>query len=320
MPLLNPPDILPEAMRFLLRSLIAHPGNRCEKSALLALVAPDGLADVMKPLESNKDEEPDGDNTSTSGRLIADKSLVALTSLGFVSMNGPEVSATDLASRHWQSYQNVTAPSFSRVLRSEIWRVATAADTGKTDKSVSDLTNALAVLYATPEPLRPFEFETGNGRLFADAQKPRFGPHKSGWPVTNKEQWLTLRRWAPYLGLAQPVTSRSLVADASRALVEDLAGFPAQRYTVSDFLAECRKHLPICDGGPLSLWEPIDDQELSPGVSMSVCQLEADGHLTLPAAESDTEARIVALGAPGESRRISHVVWHPITAAKERTR
>jgi hypothetical protein len=303
-----------------MRTVLAHPRNLCEKATLVALVAPDGLAEVMKPLDSGKDEDPDGDNTTTSGRLIADKSLGALISLGFISASGSEVSTTDLTVRCWQSPQEVTAASFSRVLRSQIWRQAMADDTATTEKRVNDLVHALAVLYAAPEPLQPFEFETGSGRRFADAQKPRFGPQKSGWPVTNKEQWLTFRRWAPYLGLAQSVTAQSLVADASRALVDDLAELPPQRYRVDEFIATCKAHLPICDGGALSLWEPDDDQELSPGMSMSLCQLEADGHLTLPSTESDTGARTVALGTSGESRRVSHITWHPRTPAKGRTR
>ena len=84
MPLLNPPDILPEAMRFLLRAVLAHRGARCPKPELLALVAPEGLTEAMRPLDSDKDNNPDLDNTAASGRLIADRSLSALISLGLV--------------------------------------------------------------------------------------------------------------------------------------------------------------------------------------------------------------------------------------------
>jgi hypothetical protein len=320
MALLNPPDILPEAMRFLLRAVLAHPGGRCGKAALLALVGPEGLAEAMKPLDSDKDEDPDGENTASSGRLIADRSLSALVSLGLVALDSSEVAATDVALRHWRTAPEVIAASFSRVLRSQIWRAAAIDGAIDKDTRTGDLVNALAVLFAAREPLRPFEFETGVGRRFAAAQTQWFGSDKRGWPVTNKEQFLPFCRWGPYLGLAQPINSNSLVADASRALLEDLAGLSAQRFRAADFFAHCGEILPISDGGPRSLWKPHDGRELSPGLSMSLYQLAAAGHLTLPAAESDTDAVIVTLGVPGGSTRVSHINWHPQTQTLAKAR
>jgi hypothetical protein len=319
MPLLNPPDVLPEAMRFLLRAVLAHRGARATKPDLLALVAPDGLAEVMRPLDSDKDEDPEVDNTAASGKLIADRSLSALISLGLVVLDGADVAVTEVALSHWRTAQEVTAAAFSRLLRSQIWRIAATDATGGVNSRVGDLVNAVAVLFAAREPLRPFEFETGAGRRFADAQTQWFGPHKRDWPVTNSTQFLPLCRWAPYLRLAQPITVRSLVADASRALLEDLADLPPQRLRAAEFVARCGEVLPISDGGPHSLWKADDGQELSPGLSMSLRQLEAAGHLTFPPAESDTDSLVVTLGLPGEATRISHVTWHPRTPAKERS-
>ena len=45
MALLNPPDILPEAMRFLVRTLLAAPDQELDRSDLISLVAPRGQAD-----------------------------------------------------------------------------------------------------------------------------------------------------------------------------------------------------------------------------------------------------------------------------------
>src|SRR6266568_871012 len=311
MPLLNPPDILPEAMRFLLRAVLAHQGGRCTKAALLALVAPEGLAEAMRPLDSDKEDDSDGENTAASGRLIADRSLSALISLGLVAVDGSDVTLTEVALRHWRTTAEVTAPSFGRLLRSQIWHVAAVDGAGEADSRAGDLVNALAVLFAAREPLRPFEFETGAGRRFAAAQAQWFGSQKRNWPVTNDVQFRPFCRWAPYLGVAQPINSRSLVADASRALLEDLTGLPAERLRAADFVTRCGEILPISDGGPRSLWKPDDGQELSPGLSMSLCQLQAAGHLTLPPPESDTDAVVITLGVPGDSRRVSHIDWHP---------
>ncbi|WP_155339571.1 hypothetical protein [Acrocarpospora corrugata] len=308
---------MPEAMRYLLRAVLAHRKARCPKPELLALVAPVGLTEAMRPLDSDKDGDPDVDNTAASGQLIAERSLSALISLGFVALDGVDVTATEVALGHWRTAQAVTAASFSRQLRSQIWRIAATDVSNDGDARVGDLVNALAVLFAAREPLRPFEFETGAGRRFADAQTQWFGAHKRDWPVTNYTQFLPLCRWAPYLGLAQPISVRSLVADASRALLEDLVDLPQKRFRADEFVAECGERLPISDGGPRSLWKADDSQELSPGLSMSLCQLEAAGHLTLPPPESDTDTMVVTLGVAGEPTRISHINWHPRTAAGE---
>ncbi|MEU4368897.1 hypothetical protein [Micromonospora chersina] len=319
MPLLNPPDILPEAMRYLLRAVLAHPGARCRKPELLELVAPVGLTEAMKPLDGDRDADSDVDNTAASGRLIADRSLSALAALGFVELAETDVAATEVVLDRWRTTQEVTAASFSRLLRLRIWHIATTEISGDADARVRDLVDALAVLFASRQPLRPFEFETGLGRRFDEAQTQWFGPKKSDWPVTNSTQFLPFCRWAPYLGLAQPISGRSLVADASRALLEDLIDLPHGRIRAAEFIARCGERLPISDDGPRSLWKADDGQELSPGMSMSLRQLEVSGHLTLPTAESDTETLVVTLGVPGDSIRISHIDWHPRLPVKERS-
>ncbi|MEV8504469.1 protein DpdG [Actinoplanes sp. NPDC051475] len=317
MPLLNPPDILPEAMRYLMRAVIAHRGNRCPKTDLLTLVAPEGLVEAMRPVDSDRDDDPDADNTAESGRIIADRSLAALISLGFVAQQDAHVAANEVAQSLWASADAVTPASFSRAMRSQIWRIA-ATDQENATAHVGDLVRALGVLFAAREPLRPFEFETGVGRHFAEAQAAEFGPLKKDWPVTNSTQFLPLCRWAPYLGLAQPLSPRSLVADASTALRQELAHLPPQRFRAADFVAQCAEHLPLSDGGPWSRWKSDDSQELSPGVSMSLRQLEAAGHVAFPPSESDTDTLLVTLGLHAESIRISHIDWHPQGSAKER--
>lgn len=319
MPLLNPPDILPEAMRFLLRTVLANRADRCPKAELLALVAPAGLTEAMRPLDSDKDDDPASENTATSGRLIAESSLTALASIGFVSIDGGDVMATEVALSHWRNASAISAASFSRVLRSRIWRLAATEATSDTNSRVGTLVNGLAVLFAVREPLSPLEFEAGAGRQFTDSQAQWFGTDKRDWPVTNIEQFRSFYRWAPYLGLAQPLTARSLIADASRALLEDLVDLPTQRLRAAEFVAHCAAVLPISDGGPHSLWKADDGQELSPGLSMSLRQLEAAGHLNLPPAESDTDSFVVGLGRAGEATRISHITWHVRTPAKERS-
>ncbi|MEU7800670.1 protein DpdG [Micromonospora arborensis] len=319
MPLLNPPDVLPEAMRYLLRAVMAHRGNRCVKDELIKLVAPSGLPELMKPLDTDREAERDAESAAASGRLIAEKSLSALAALGLVELDRKEVSVAEATSQRWSTVQDVSALSFSQLLRSQIWSIAATTTAGSADARVWDLVNAVAVLFAAPEPLRPFDFEAGVGRRFDEAQKRWFGQQKRQWPVTNVEQYRSFCRWAPYLGFATPITGRSLVPDASRALLEDLADLPPGRMRAADFVARCGEQLPVSDGGLYTLWKPDDAQELSPGMSMSLRQLEAGGHVTLPTAESDTDTVLVTIGAPGDAARISHLDWHPQLPAKGRS-
>ncbi|MFG2056895.1 hypothetical protein ACGFI9_23025 [Micromonospora sp. NPDC048930] len=317
MPLLNPPDVLPEAMRYLLRAVMAHRGARCAKDELIQLVAPSGLPEVMKPLDTDKETDHDIDGAAASGRLIAEKSLSALATLKLVELDRMEVTAAEPARRRWRTSLEVTAISFSRLLRSQIWSIAATTAEAGADPRVWDLVNAVAVLFAVPEPLKPFDFELGAGRRFDEAQKRWFGQNKRDWPVTNVEQYRSFCRWTPYLGLAAPISGRSLVADASAALLQELADLPPGRMRAAEFIAHCGERLPVSDGGLHTLWKPDDVQHLSPGLSMSLHQLKAGGHLTLPPAESDTDTLVVTLGVPGDAVRVSHLDWHPQIPAKE---
>jgi hypothetical protein len=313
--LLNPPDIMPEAMRFLLRAILAHKGATCDEEDLVALVAPAGLAEVLRPLDG-RDIDTDREETATGGQTIAKQSLIALTMLGFVdvSAGAGTVSATDQTLRQWPTADLLTAPAFSRALRPQIWRRSNP-QAGATHGEQDNFAQGVALLWAIPDPLEPVEFESGT-RTFVSYQRAHFGPDRKYWPLTNSVRWPPLRRWATYLGLAQPVPPKWVVPDGSRALLEDLSGLPAQQYTIADFLAHCATVLPICDGGALSLATGTSSPDLSPGLSLSLRQLKEAGHLTLPS-ESDTDFRVVALGQEREMQsRASHVQWHPVTASR----
>lgn len=313
MKLLNPPDIVPEAMRFLLRALLAHNKATCDRDRLLALVAPAGLAEALKPLDG-READSDQEDSKTGGQKIAKDSLSALRMLGFVEDNGGTVSATEQTLRQWPSPDLLTAPAFSKALRPQIWQRSTprAESTGGEQDNFAQ---GVALLWAIPDPLEPVDFESGN-RTFVSYQQNHFGTDRNYWPLTNSVRWPPLRRWAGYLGLAQPVSAKWVVADGSRALLEDLGDLPAKQYTIAEFVMYCAAVLPICDGGTLALVTGSNGLDLSPGLSLSLRQLQEAGHLSLRS-ESDTDFRIVALGREREMQsRTSHVQWHPTASPR----
>lgn len=318
MALIGSPDALPEAMRFLVRTVLSHPAARCDRADLLLLVAPEGLPEAMKPLDRDTPVDGVAENTSGSGKLIVARSLAALTTLGFVAAEGADIIATDATRHRWSKSSEVSALSFSRALRAQLWQAATTDDGAPPDGRVDDLVDGLAVLHAWPEPMRPFEFETGAGRRFNAAQADLFGPNKANWPVTNDVQFAPFTRWAAYLGYAQHIDTKSIIADASAALRDDLRTLPASRYRLVDFIEHCAEVFPVSDGGTRSRWKPDDPRDVSPGMSMTLMQWEAHGDVSIPPAESDRDSMTIVLGSAIVGRRASHLNWHPRPAAKER--
>ena len=155
MPLLNPPDILPEAMRFILRTLIGSPSQRCAQDALFGLVAPQGLAEATRALgtvaaDDDDDYEDGPEDLSVAGTQIVRCSLAALKTMNFVTIEKDEV-ATGERALHWRRPDDVTASSFAGALRSAVLdatRGALQADCG-------DLIGAVALMTAASEPFAP---------------------------------------------------------------------------------------------------------------------------------------------------------------------
>ena len=321
MALLTSPDILPEAMRFLVRAILAL-SNDVDRDELIALVAPAGLVEAIKSLggdtETVSDEETD---LKKGGAVIADKSLAALGAVGIVSIAKSRVSLAAVP-KEWRKPDDVDSLSFSGHLRDRVFasadRDVPVGDSGE----VMDLVHGLGVLYAGDTPLQPFStFEpdkSGRGRSFMENQRSMLGEERSGWPVPNREQWIPLRRWATYLGLAS-FGPCGLIADASVALIQGLRELPSAQYDVERFVAECAQKIPILDGGSLQIpYKKTDSSRalLSPGLSNSILQLEAEGLLTLSKL-SDIGTRTLRVGSDDSADRpVSHVKWTNETSRK----
>jgi hypothetical protein len=326
MALLNPPDILPEAMRYLVRALLALRQPQIDRDELIALVAPPGLTEAMDSLAADAADtsEAEPDDLRTGGSIIAESSLDALRSLGLSAQDGDQITLSAVVAAQWKKPSDVTARGMCRLLLDAALKAALpGASYGETSGS-TDLTQAVVLLHSAGEPLRPFDrFESGRasrftGRAFAEWESACCGPDRTKtWPVPNSPQWLPFRRWAPYLGLARPVGTSGLIPDASEALIRRLPALQPGDYHIVDFVGRCALAVPILDGG--ALWrEPEiladdDTRVLSGGLSVSLLQLEADGFMTMKQPESDTarDGRILRL-RPDRSadRLVGTVTWH----------
>jgi hypothetical protein len=291
-------------------------GSGIERSELVSLVGPSGLVEAMDEMGRDAEAESGDDaDLRTGGATIAKESLDGLRTLGIVQFVGDRVSLA-ATQTHWRRPADVTACDFARVALERIVAVA-KPDAEFGDKTgVTDLVHSLVVLHTAVEPLRPFTaFESttkDTTRDFMNELRDRFGDVRSNWPFPNREQWQSLRRWGPYLGLASTVGDSGLVADASAALLRHLSLAPGE-YEVAQFVSACASAVPILDGGSLHFGH--DSQRsgshavLSPGMSVSLMQLEARGTLTF-ASRSDISARTIRTTADvSGDRTISHVVW-----------
>jgi hypothetical protein len=321
MALLNPPDILPEAMRYLVRALLALRQPHAERDELIGLVAPPGLTEAMESLTAAADmAEAEPDDLRTGGAVIAGASLDALRSLGVAEQDGSRVTLSAAVAGQWKRPTDVTPRTMCRFLLDAVLQAADPEAPYGAASGSTDLTQATVLLHSADHPLMPFDrFESAPaGRSFDTRQLETCGTDRvANWPVPNKERWLSFRRWTTYLGLARSVGTNGLIPDASEALIRRLPALQPGDYDIGDFVGRCALAVPVLDGG--ALWrEPKDPAAgengvLSGGLSVSLLQLEADGFMTMARPKSDTDrnARILRL-RPDRSadRLIGTVTWH----------
>jgi hypothetical protein len=253
----------------------------------------------------------DPDDLRTGGSIIATASLDALRRLRVVEQSGNRIRLADVGAARWKSPADVSPRSMCQVLLDAALQRADPDGAG-------DLIQALNLLHVAGEPLRPFDtFELlaagRTGRSFGTRQLEVLGSDRDTWPVPDREQWQSFRRWAPYLGLARRVGTNGLIPDASEALARRLPRPKPGDYDVREFVARCASAVPILDGGELqSGHDPQHEGDhgvLSGGLSVSLLQLEADGLLTMDQ-KSDTGGRTLRLRPDGTADRIvTRVTW-----------
>lgn len=332
MALLTPPDILPEAMRFLVRCLLTLKGGEVDREELIDLVAPPGLVEAMKTLgtevasdegdESDDEEVPaKAGDPRVGGHLIAAHSLDALRALGVVEQDSNRVRAAGDVAGRWAHPTDVAPRAFRDFLLERMFATAAEGAVPERFEDVADLMRALELLYVAENPMWPFDrFKAAKGnvrgqRSFREAQAAVFGSDQGLWPVRNETRWTAFRRWAAYLGLARQIGPTGIIPDASQALAVRLSGLPGGSYDIADFVSRCAAAVPLLDGGALqSRHDPEragNSEVLSPALSLSMAQLEAEGMVKLDK-RSDAGVCILRLRADrSNDRLVTTVEWMP---------
>ena len=208
MPVLTSPDVLPEAMRYITKVLLAQ-GGTAPKSELHRLISPSGLQGAFKGSERF---EPG--NAAANCRDT--QTLTAMASIGLVAYGrGEDADVTlveEFADRlpKWDRLDGAAFASFfaneaidDRNLETE-GEDKRDADGSERGDGAADLVHALAMLMWMPDPLDPLGFEAGADRKsLQDFQMKTLGPDSDDWLLRNRERFPNFVRWATYLGFAR---------------------------------------------------------------------------------------------------------------------
>ncbi len=283
MPFINPPDVLPEAMRFIVR-LLLQAEEPVPQAEVVRRISPAGLAEVTSgtPL----DEKP---KLGEAGRIVVEATLAAMQGAGLVEVSGSEreVGLTPLVSEHFAKWEEVDAESFAQFLLEQVVAVASdvfeGSDEAKTG-GAEDLAHTISLLLQMPNPMDPISgFESGGGKTLQTFQGEQFGlnPKKAGWLVPNNEQYLNVARWVSYLGFGYVDGSRGLLIEPSAVLKEPVQNVLGKTdMPLEKFLEGLGSQIPVTDRGAIAsavtkrLTVPRPEDQLSPGLAFGLRVLE----------------------------------------------
>lgn len=278
MAILNPPNILPEAMRFLVRAVVATKG-RANRSELVELVAPFGLAETMSRLHAGDDaDDQSPGNARDGGRKIANDSLTTLLQLGILRDEDDQIKIGDHGDPSWRK-AGVVAPS---VFLAHLER---AILTPNGQQVASDLLGATAVMFATDTPLRPFDgFDesTASCKFVEHQQRVVGSEDPEDWFVVNKERWQSLRRIAPALGWMAPLHTNGrvgLVPNAATAVRRWIGSLRHGQHGATEFLQSAANQFPFLDGGAVAQCPLEPTGTLSGGLSLTMRSLVHSGEI-----------------------------------------
>jgi len=282
-PFINPPQVLPEAARFIIRYLLAVP-NQTEEQ-VVAAIAPSGLAQALANPGSPAD--PSAPNP---GKNIVTSTITALRGAELVSGHGGQ--SLELASTirsEFASSDAVTAPAFATwFLREVVSQVADEGDIQGTE-GAADLAYAFAFVLRMPAPLvaiEGFDADAGqpNKRSFSEAQARLLGPQER-WIIRNKERFAPFVRWAEYLGFARSHGSR-VYFDATRAIGIALDTFDPAIYPIEEFVDRLGVVAPFTERGTLGVRMAaaiVDDDpsSIAPGLAFALRGLEVRNRIQI---------------------------------------
>ena len=315
MPFINPPDVLPEAMRFIVR-LLLQAEEPVPQAEVLCRISPAGLAEVTSgtPL----DEKP---KLGTAGKIVVEATLTAMRGAGLVKVvsgSEREIGLTPLVLEHFSKWKEVDAETFAQFLLKQVVAVASdvfeGSDEAKTG-GAEDLAHTISLLLQMPNPMDPISgFESGGGKTLQAFQREQFGAtrKKAGWFVPNSEQYLNVARWVSYLGFGYFDGSRGLLVEPSAVLKEPVQNVLGKTdMPLKHFMEGLGSQISITDRGAIAsavtnrLKVPRPEDQLSPGLAFGLSVLQEQKVIQL-ISKSDVQSFDFPL-RDGSEMRYTHV-------------
>jgi hypothetical protein len=284
MPLLQSPDILPEAMRFILRAVLSNEDPLPYEEAR-RLVAPATLG-----TEKDESAEDPSSGSNKSGRLIFERSLEGLKGLGLVSQTrGVDrlLTADSRVRERFPKWQQLSARSFSEFFIDEALFAPVDSSGPEQTNGGDDLAEVLAFSILVSSPVQGFKTFSGDtGRRFQDAQRDLLGVEREKWLVLNDERYRGMLRWLTYLGVARSFDSFLLI-EPSSCLRRHVADIVTEEIPMDVLLDQLGERLPFTDRGTVGLRLrnklsiEIPEREISPGLAMGLMILAESGAIRL---------------------------------------
>jgi hypothetical protein len=306
MPLLNPPDALPEAMRFILRVLLANDGPLPEQE-VRRLVVPTGL--------NRRNVGLDDDAQEAGGPAkIFKASLDALRGLQLVTQEFAgerKVTVEPWVCDRFEDWPGLTAEEFSDFLANEIIFFPPRTGVNGVLKGGHDLSDAVSFVMRVSDPLNGFAtFDGATGRKFQAVQFGELGEDLEGWVVRNGERYQSLRRWLTYIGVAR-IFKDGMVIEPSRRIEKHVVSIAKEQILIADFLDRLGEVLPFTDRGTEGMMmrdrmkTKFDGDAVSPGLAVGLEVLAAQGKVRL--VNLDDVPSFAFPSASGSRARYSHI-------------
>ena len=314
MPFINPPDVLPEAMRFIVR-LLLQAEEPVPQAEVVSRISPDGLVEVTSgtPLDEKS-------KLGTAGKIVVEATLAAMRGAGLVEDSGSkrEIGLTPLVLKHFPKWEQVDAEAFAQFLLEQVVAVASdvfeGSDEAKTG-GAEDLAHTISLLLQMPNPMDPISgFESDGGKTLQAFQREQFGATRknAGWFVPNSEQYLNVARWVSYLGFGYVDGSRGLLIEPSAVLKEPVQSILGKAdMPLPKFLEGLGGQIPVTDGGAIDtavtkrLAVPRSKDQLSPGLAFGLRVLQEQKVIQL-IVKADSRSLDFPL-LVGSEKRYTHV-------------
>lgn len=309
MALLNPPQILPNVLRVLVRTLQGADGFTMSVDELKHLIAPAALASNVDAIDGSKG---------------FDDTLTACVVMGLASRDGIRVSLSEELS--WLRDRRLSDEHLRKHLTDRIFSESLNGGLWESSEGARDLTRALS-WHLLQDPLAPPRgWSDGPDGVDAVELRQFSGEDRV---FSNNTRWGAFQRWSKFLGFSRDLTHVSrdgrtlkavLVPDPTEAIRRVLADMlDIQPQEISVLIGRLRDRIPVLDGGTycqqvserMTQHTQRNTDVVAPAIAHALRRLEVDQviNLTNPA---DAPRRMSMPDESGTGRAISHVALAPV--------